>query len=213
MKEIEYIKNSFTGGHYAIKSTKSKTAFTNPMQAARKVPLYNDDIVADIGAYVGEYSLYASKFCKQIYAYEASPFTFDVLCLNKKHNIEPINKAVVGDKCEYIELYLSKGIGATNSVVKSGRKGETIIVPAIYYNNAVKNATIVKIDVEGAEYTYDIIQPNLRAVILEFHPIVGKNWIKDAQQIMDNLKDNHFSCVQMPNFRNGWDTNSAWIRI
>jgi hypothetical protein len=50
----------------------------------------------------------------------------------------------------------------------------------------------VKIDVEGAEYGYDIIKPNLRAIILEFHPVTSNlsgglslKWEK-AYDIMQN---------------------------
>ena len=112
--KIVKIKNRFTGGHYAIQSYKSQSAFVNPMKACESIKLYNTDIVVDIGAYVGEYSIYASKYAKKVYSYEASPYTFQVLKMNQKANMEIHNMAVVGDNRAEAILYLSKGIGAKN---------------------------------------------------------------------------------------------------
>jgi FkbM family methyltransferase len=212
MNKVVFINDPFTGGHYAIQKENSKNAFRNPMQSCKSVVLRPDDVVVDIGAYVGEYALYASKFVKQVFAYEASPLTFEILKKNAKPNIEMINKAVVGDDSTKVALYLSKGIGATNSIAKKQNKSSLIVVDAINYKEAVKNATVVKIDVEGAEYDYEIIQPNLRAIILEFHPIAGANWKENANRIMKEIAMAGFKPLMIPKFRNGWDTNSAWVK-
>ena len=45
----------------------------------------------------------------------------------------------------------------------------------------------MKIDVEGAEYNYNIIQPQLRAIILEFHPLTKKDWEGMAYNIMNKI--------------------------
>ena len=79
----------------------------------------------------------------------------------------------------------------------------------------MKPATVVKIDVEGAEYGYDIVQPHLRAIILEFHPISGiplGGWRGKAVQIMEEIQLKGFTPTMVPSFKNGWDTNSAWAR-
>ncbi len=207
--KIVKINNRFTKGHYAIQAHTAGRAFTNPMGACEVIKLKKSDIVVDIGAYVGEYSLYASRFAQKVIAYEASPYTFQVLKMNKTANMEIHHKAVVGDNRKEATLYLSRGIGATNSLVK--KKNKSVIVPAINYNEVIKEATVVKIDVEGGEYDYDIIHPNLRAIILEFHPI-GDKWVA-AYKIMDQLKRRGFKAAfPEPQFQNGWDTNSAWIR-
>ena len=208
---IRKINSNFTGGHYAIQSNKSSKPFTNPMGACKSIKLYPDDIVVDIGAFVGEYSLFASRFVKRVVSYEASPDTFKVLKMNYRTNIFPKNLAVVGDSRKQVRLFLSKGIGATNSIVNS--KKESVLVGAINYIDAVREATVVKIDVEGAEYDYAIIQPQLRAIILEFHPRSDdKDWLK-ANEIMAQLRSNGFRpTYKIPRFLNGWDTNSAWVK-
>lgn len=212
MHEIEKIKNNLIGEFWAIKRIGAKKPFQNPMSACKTVKLYSEDIVADIGAYIGEYSLYASQFAKKINSYEGSPNTYKVLCMNKNSKINPYNKIVVGDDSKTARLYLTKcsGQGAANSIVNI--KKDYIDVPAINYADAIKTATVVKIDVEGAEYDYPIINDNLRAIILEFHR-VGKNYKDKANAIMNDLEKSGFkSTYKIPEFKNGWDTNSAWIR-
>ena len=211
--EKVFIENKHTLGHYALKNVNSKNAFQNPMKSAHSIELRSDDIVVDIGAYVGEYALFASRFAKRVDAYEASPTTFEVLNMNSRENTRMYNLAVVGDDTEQVELFMSKGIGATNSIVKSDRKDSFVIVDAIRYEDAVKDASVVKIDVEGAEYSYNIIQPNLRAVILEFHPMTGFDFKKAANYMIEELRDHGFEpTIPIPQFKNGWDTNSAFIR-
>lgn len=211
-KTIELVNDPHLGQYFALKGENSKKAFKNPMASCRVVELRPDDIVADIGAYVGEYSIYAAKRVKKVYSYEASPDTFEVLTKNRRANMEIYHKAVVGGDEETVELYLSKGIGATNSIVKKQSKAGSVKVDAINYVDALKDATVVKIDVEGAEYTYQIIQPQLRAIILEFHPIAGEDWRGSVDWITTQLAYGGFTCLMMPGFTSGWDTNSAWIR-
>ena len=208
-----YVKSKFTGGHYAMKTERSLKPFQNPMGVNSSIKLNDLDIVADIGAYVGEYSIWASKKVKKVYSYEPTPYTFEVLKMNKKHNMEIFNSAVVGNDNKHIDLFISKGIGVTNSTVKSQSKAGAIKVNAIKYENAIKDATVVKIDVEGGEYSFDIIQPQLRAIILEFHPIVKKPWKKWAYKIMENLEDAGFKSVsKKPAFKHGWDLTGSWVR-
>lgn len=100
----------------------------------------------------------AARVASRVVAYEASPYTFRVLSANAKtRGIEAVNKAVVGDDRTKVEMFLSKGLGATNSIVKLRGKRCSITVPAVRYEEAVKGASVVKVDVEGAEYEYDIV--------------------------------------------------------
>lgn len=210
MKRIVLTENKFSGRHYAWQSEKSKKPFSNPMGACKSIELYKSDIVVDIGAYIGEYSLYASSRVREVHSYEASPETFKVLAMNRKSNMQIFNKAVIGGNDKTVELFLTEGIGAGNSIFQ-GRKKDSVTVEAVNYLETIRNATVVKIDVEGAEYDYDIIQPNLRAIILEFHPISGD--YSAAFQIMKDLQNKGFKpAYRVPQFKNGWDTNSAWIR-
>ena len=79
------------------------------------------------------------------------------------------------------------------------------------YEKALQDATIVKIDVEGAEYNFDILQPNLRAIILEFHPL-GNDWKDRAIKIMNKIESSGFKNVIKPTFKSGWNLTGSWIK-
>lgn len=212
-KIVKHVKSGFTGGHYAFQSEKSNKPFTNIMTECGMIKLRPDDVVADIGAYVGEYSIWASKQgVKKVLSYEATPETFQVLKMNQQPQMEVFNMAVCGDDSEFIDLYISSGIGVTNSIAKKGRKAGKVSVPAIRYEKALQNATVVKIDIEGAEYGLNIIQPQLRAMILEFHPIVGKPWKEMAEKIMSDVEAAGFKPLKRPTFANGWAMAGCWVK-
>lgn len=212
-KQIVRIESKITGGHLALKNPESKNAFTNKMTEAMAVKLRSNDIVADIGGYVGEYSLYAHKQgVKKIYTYEPTPTTFNILLKNKKDNMQVFQKAVTGKTMKSVNLFTSSGIGVTNSITKSHRKAGVVEVSAIRYEDALKDANVVKIDVEGAEYEYNIIQPQLRAIIIEFHPITKTDWISNALRIMNNIKKAGFKALHEPKFENGWDCHASYVR-
>ena len=121
-----FVKSKITGGHYAFKTSKSNKPFSNKMTECKSIELYENDVVVDIGAYVGEYSLYALRQgIKKVISYEATPRTFKTLTYNVTQNSEYRNiselhnKAVVGGDDDFVNLYISSGIGVTNSITKT----------------------------------------------------------------------------------------------
>jgi len=213
MNDAVWVKNSTTGGHLAFKTARAKTAFTNNMKECKLVKLLPSDIVADIGAYVGEYSMYASRMgVKKVISYEPTPATYAVLERNATDTMTCRNMAVVGDDTASVQLHISKGVGVTNSIEKTKGKTGAITVPAMRYERAVDGVSVVKIDVEGAEYSFNIVQPQLRAIILEFHPIVGRDWKADAWRIMADIEDHGFTPLCTPTFVSGWNCAGCWER-
>jgi FkbM family methyltransferase len=197
---------------YAFQSNKSDKPFLNLMTVCKSIPLYTTDIVADIGAYIGEFGIYCTEQgVKEVHCYEPTPNTFKVLSKNQRGSMILHNAAVVGDNQKFVDLYISKGIGVTNSIAKTN-KNKKISVPAINYNEAIKNATVVKIDVEGAEYSYDIIQNHIRAYIIEFHPLVDIDWISNAKKIMQQLHQSGYKTIHRPGFKNGWDLIGSFLK-
>jgi len=61
-----------------------------------------DDVLFDIGANVGAYSLIASRYVKQVYSFEPSVFNFSILVKNirdnKFDNIVPLNVAASNER-------------------------------------------------------------------------------------------------------------------
>lgn len=212
-EEPVFIDSKTTGGHYALQNKRASKPFENNMRECKSVTLNDSDVVADIGAYVGEYSIWASRNrAKKILSYEPTPYTFEILSMNARLNMKLFNLAVVGNNEKRVLLFISKGVGVTNSVAKSFNKADVISVPAIRYEEAVKEATVVKIDVEGAEYRYNIIQPQLRAIILEFHPISKEPWREWADNIINKIENAGFRSIIKPTFKSGWSLTGSWQR-
>lgn len=127
------------------------------------------DTFVDVGANVGYYSLLGSKLvgpCGTIVAIEASPATFKVLQhnlnLNSAQNVRSVNMAVYESEST-VQVFRGSEyeIGRTtiveNEALKLGFEVECEIDAAplctILHGEEVQNARLVKIDVEGAEWS------------------------------------------------------------
>lgn len=123
------------------------------------VKLNKDDVVLDLGANMGSFSVYAvSKGCIP-YAFEPTPESIEIV---KKHselnggriNIEPY---AVADKCGETALYLNSYSSGGNSIaLGGGSKSNCIMVKTITVDEFVDLARLervdfIKADIEGAE--------------------------------------------------------------
>ena len=198
------------GGHFVI-SDGVRKPFITPMRECNSIALRHSDIVVDIGAYVGTYAIRAARYpVRRVVAYEPTPFSHEILALTKLPNLE-LHRAAVAAEAGELEFYTSRGIGVTNSLVPSSAK-DISRVAAVAYQQAVAEATVVKIDIEGGEYDLPIIQPNLRAVILDFHKLKGRDWRAEAERIIAELDAAGFRAVIKPDWSNGWTLAGSWLR-
>jgi FkbM family methyltransferase len=204
------------GGHMVIIDG-DKKPFICPTKEMLSIDFDERDIVIDIGAYTGTFSVICARYpVKQVYAYEPTPFSFKICDTLKFVNLKCFNKAVVGDNDESkkVSLYISRGIGVTNSLVKKRAKVDKIDIDAIKYSDIIKNATIVKIDIEGGEYNIipNLIQPHIRGYIIDFHNVKDIDWLEKANAIIKKLKDFGYRCIIEPNFTNGWTMAGSWVK-
>lgn len=119
------------------------------------------DVIVDIGANMGYYTLLASKIVGdsgKVYAFEPDPTNYSVLCknvaLNEIKNAITIQKAV-SDKNGSMTLYLDgKDIGA-HTLYKNGKARKSVVVDSItldeYFKGKEYPINIIKMDIEGAE--------------------------------------------------------------
>ena len=118
------------------------------------------DVVLDIGAYVGYYTMLASKIVGdegKIFAFEPDPENFKNLEINIKknncHNVELV-KAAVCDKTGSMKLYLNKSDRSENTLYGSNIEDSITvktIKPDDYFKNRDNRVNFIKIDIEGAE--------------------------------------------------------------
>jgi FkbM family methyltransferase len=203
------------GGHRCIYDGVRKP-FITPMTECASIPLRHSDVVVDIGAYVGTYAIRCARFpVRKVIAFEPTPHTFGIFALTKLRNLEQVQAAVVGDDRKAVTLHLSAGIGVTNSLVLSNRKPGAVDVPAVRYDDVIREATIVKIDIEGGEYDLPIgtlLGPRLRALVIDWHPVPGFDWQGKAAEIMAQIEAAGFAPVIRPDWSNGWTCAGSWLR-
>jgi FkbM family methyltransferase len=125
------------------------------------------DIVVDVGAHAGHYTLISSKRVGQngkVVAIEADPSNFEILNRNIKlnglTNIIPLNYAAYSKQTK-VKLYLpveESGFSIYNTIMVNRAKPEEKFIEVnantldnLLQQNGIRDANWIKIDVEGAE--------------------------------------------------------------
>jgi len=170
------------------------------------------DVVMDIGAHIGIFSIFASKIASKVYSFEPVPENFGLLQKNKKinrsYNITAINKAV-SCKTEKKDLFFDKyNCGGHSFYSDIGRiknkkiTVETIALEDFWRQNNISRLDFLKIDCEGGEYEILFNCPRdilgkIKKISMEYHNIDEKynlNFIKIF------LEENNFRVdISVPN--------------
>ena len=144
----------------------------------------NEDIIIDVGAQVGLFTLYASQYCKlgKIFCLEPIKSNFDLLSenvrMNHLSNVKCIQKAVY-DKNDSVRMYLSKTDDAAHNIFDSGNEYvdvNTTTLSEIFNSNNIQVCNLLKMDCEGSEYkifesTSDEYIGRIQKICLEYHII------------------------------------------
>jgi FkbM family methyltransferase len=113
-----------------------------------------DEQFIDIGANIGRYTVTLAKKCREVYAFEPFPKTYDYLVrnieLNELRNVRTFPVAI-WNKVEIVKFHVKKSSGI-NSIVEPENAITEIEVTALPldYFSFIKIG-LIKIDVEGAE--------------------------------------------------------------
>ena len=157
------------------------------------------DIVIDIGAHVGYFSMYSSINAKQgkIFAFEPYDKSFELLIknldINRIKNVIPQNLGVTKESGTST-LYLKKDFSIGNSIYKnlnSDSKIEikTISVQDIIKNNNLQKINILKLDCEGAEYQillnldHETLE-KIDKIVSEMHPKIESFKIEEVKKFL-----------------------------
>jgi FkbM family methyltransferase len=151
--------------------------------------------VADVGANIGVFSLWAERLGADVTAFEPEPRTFESLVANVEgRRISPKQAALVGQAVPTVRLYLSELISTRHTVLgKEIESGEPlrdfVEVPAVTLADVVgSGCDLLKLDCEGTEFEAllgaddDTLRRSQR-IILEFHRFAGS-----PEVIVDRLE-------------------------
>lgn len=172
------------------------------------LPLLPSDTVVDIGAHEGVYVRHALGCgVRWVRAFEPTP----------GHKFPPdprltvVQAAVVGDNRSQVTLYVKPGVGMRNSLIAFA-DSQPLQVAAVPYEWAVQGASVVKVDVEGAEYDYTpLVQDSIRAFVIDFHWNVT-DWRDKADAMIEELEDAGFRAIVQPSFVDGLRSAGSWVR-
>ena len=183
------------------------TSYEEKVNKTIKNTVMQGDIIWDIGANIGVYTLIFSELTGKkgkVYSFEPHPDTFVKLkTLSTKDNIEFLNLGLSNEKKQM--LFSNKANNELNSIVDESYNGEKISTNIETADNIIKMKfanipNYIKIDVEGYELFVlqgmNLLLKNsiLRNLMIEVHHSVMDelNITDGPKQISTILKDNNF---------------------
>ncbi|MEM4397117.1 MAG: FkbM family methyltransferase [Candidatus Woesearchaeota archaeon] len=157
-----------------------------------------NDLVIDIGAHIGVFSLFASTYTKnKIFSFEPLPENFDLLKenveFNKKNNIRIFNLGVCGKKGKRYIFYDDSNTGGHSLFKKSSKKFliKCITLDEIFDNFKIERCDFLKIDCEGCEYEIIFYSKKntlkkISKISMEIHQ-VRKNKIIKLEKVLKSV--------------------------
>ena len=142
-----------------------------------------NDVFVDIGANIGQHSLYASYLCGYVYAFEPIKRLYDQFCRsifqNEILNITAYNYALGNEKKEMPIYSNEANMGGSSVLVKNNKNFfqniKILRLDDIYDKIGITRANMIKIDVEGYELevllgAQNFIKKCQPKIIMEFSP-------------------------------------------
>lgn len=171
--------------------------------------VHEGDVVVDVGANVGYYTLIAARLVGstgRVYAFEPDPRNFRYLernvRLNGLDNVILEQKAV-SDRSGSIQLFTTDGVHEDSRIFQpSGRPSVAVDVEAVslddYFRDREPRIDFLKIDVQGAEgaiiegMTETAARNPDMAMVLELSPPMVREFGLDPDAVVDRLVDQGF---------------------
>jgi FkbM family methyltransferase len=167
----------------------------------------------DIGANIGNHTIYFSDYFSSVYSFEPNPQTFDLLSFNLKtvDNCFPFNVGL-GDAAGIFELYENKGNMGASSIKHDYDVGSGRVKIQVKKLDDIEaelgNVSFIKLDVEGFEY--NVIRGGL-SLIRRHRPIIvleqtESSFVDGSTESIDLLKENgyRFCWCQAALFDRSW---------
>lgn len=134
--------------------------------------------IIDVGANIGNHSIYFGMFCDagKVISFEPQPFVFDILSknikLNDLENKVRVFQLGIGSEQGHANLQVvdSKNLGMTKLSSDSKGKVEIVTLDDFFENNfEIDNVSVLKIDVEGMEI--EVLKGAIKTII-KYKPFI-----------------------------------------
>ena len=177
-----------------------------------KKEIKKGNVVLDIGAHIGYYTLIAAKLVGEngkVFAFEPEPTNFNLLERNVKangyKNVILVQKAV-SNKTGKIKLYLSEDNTGDHRIYDSHDGRRPIEIEAIrlddYFKNREEKIDFIKIDTQGSEAWAIqgmplLLRRNRVKIITEFEPPLLRKSGVEPREYLDILSEYGFKLYQI----------------
>ena len=175
-----------------------------------KIDIKKNDIIIDVGAHIGLFSLFISQFCKngKIFSYEPISENFNLLksniALNECKNIFPF-KFAISDKSSKIKIFLNDDQSGHSIMSDSGPCVliDSILLKEIFDTNKITKCNLLKLDCEGAEYGIINSLPKeyfekIEKIIIEYHFADSKPEL--SHNLIGKIREMGFKISLKPHF-------------
>jgi FkbM family methyltransferase len=167
------------------------------------------DVLYDIGASIGMVAIHAASRGGIVYAFEPDPHYSKRLSnnveLNELRNVRVVSCAI-GSEQGASDLYTNGDGGSSPCLRPIGRKTITKVnvetLDGMLERHSLPAPTLIKIDIEGAEYLALQGMAALlnsrsapRAIFMEIHPNLLKLFGASAEKVFDFLDGTGYRCV------------------
>ncbi len=168
-----------------------------------------DDIIFDIGACIGIYSLHLSPFCKLVYSFEPDPkFQKRIkknIKLNSAKNIILVPYAVSNSE-GVVDLFTDGVSGRSPSMRNFGQNRKITIktrtIDRMISTGMIQPPDVVKMDIEGAEYLALLGMSELlgsshapRQIFIEIHPEFLTEFDSSSKKVLEIFQDHNYQSV------------------
>ncbi len=182
-----------------------------------KEAVKEENVVVDLGANIGYYSLLAARLVGskgRVYAFEPEPTNYSLLLknieLNGYHNIIPVSKAV-SNAAGTVRLFLDNQDTGAHTICEPGKKGKSIEVESVtldeFFKDREPRIDVIKMDIEGAEMSalagMDRIlkeNNNLKIFVEFYFSGIARSGSSPQEFIRRLLEDYHFSILAIGDY-------------
>jgi FkbM family methyltransferase len=184
------------------------------------------DMVVDIGANQGQYTIFLSKLVGQkgkVYAFEPDPRNFLIL----KHRTRKlknviIERSAVGNKKSKVEFYLDKFLGMSTIYKDASASPITCLEVDMvslddYFQDLKGDIALIKMDVQGSEPLVLDGMKNLikkvKVLIFEFWPLGIKAAGFEPFSLIERLISNNFKLIYIDENFNIYNGGKSYNKI
>jgi len=176
------------------------------------------DIVLDIGAHIGYYTLIFAKLAGEegrVFAFEPDLDNFTLLKKNVEFNGYPnviLEQKAISSKSGKAKLFLSYENIKGHTICDLQNNKPSILVDSIklddYFNDSNNRIDFIKLDVEGAELLAlkgmnNLLNRNKKIkMIIEFYPACLKRGGTDPVELLELLQTFNFRIYDVSNLKN-----------